>query len=113
MPLDIAYEYNVWLGILSILLLLGAGSISGLFYWSSKEAEEDRPAILKNNKVYFALKIGEYSILVVSLYFLFTSMGWVTTTVAYLLMEYRWHQIMKPMYKKYFGIPTEKAVQAA
>lgn len=109
MPFDLSYEYNVTVGILAIIGLLAAGFLSGIFYWSAKEAAEDRPAFLKKHALYYGLKIGEYTLMFASLYFLFISMGWITTAIAYLLMEYRWHHILKPVYKKHFGIPTEKA----
>lgn len=113
MPLDLSYDYNVAVGIIAILGLLSAGFISGIFYWAAKEAEKDRPPFLKKHGLYYAVKIGEYTLLIASLYFLFVSLGWITTLVAYLLMEYRLHHILKPVYRKYFGIPTDKAAQSA
>lgn len=112
MPFGLSYEYNVAVGIIAIIGLLLAGFISGIFFWASKEAEQDRPAFLKKHGLYYAIKIGEYTLLIASLYFLFVSLGWITTLVAYLLMEYRLHHIMKPAYRKYFGIPTDKAAQS-
>lgn len=110
---DLSYEYSLIVGLLALFGLLAAGFINGIFYWSSREPEENRPAFLKSNGLYFAMKIGEYTLLVIALYFLFISLGWITTAVAYLLMEYRWHHIMKPVYKKQFGIPSDKSTAVA
>ncbi|MDH4100080.1 MAG: hypothetical protein OEV28_05845 [Nitrospirota bacterium] len=109
MPFDLSYEYSVTVGILALLGLFASGFISGIFYWAAREEAEDRPPFLRKHALYFGLKIAEYTLMVVSLYFLFVSMGWITTAIAYILMEYRLHHMLKPFYKKRFGIPTEKA----
>ncbi len=96
----------VLLTLLAIIMILAAGFISGLFDAAKDEPKEKRPRFVEDTRIYIAGKFTEYTLLIVALYLFVVTSGVIIAALYYLFMEYGLPRLLKPLYQKYFGLPS-------
>ncbi len=97
----------LFLTFLAIIMIFAAGFLSGLLNLAAIEPEEKKPPFLRDRKRHLTGRVVEYTLLVIALYLLVVTSGIIMAFIYYLFMEYGLPRLLKPVYKKYFGIPSE------
>jgi hypothetical protein len=88
-------------------MLLIAGFISGLLNLAREEAEDKKPPFIRDRKTHIFARVVEYTLIIIALYLLVVTSGAIVALIYYLFMEYGLPRVLRPVYKKHFGLPSE------
>ncbi|MBI3815033.1 MAG: hypothetical protein HY279_11315 [Nitrospinae bacterium] len=92
---------------IALIGLMAAISFGNFVQLALKENEGEKPHFVKRKAIIVPLRMAEFAVIALTVYILFIKAGLLATAIIFLLMEFILPSLLKPVFHKYFGMPSK------